>query len=207
MILFLTAFILLLIVGGFFILGFYTVTRGEIVVQPDGTEIEEKELLGDWQIFWEQVNYKKKIYYEGDQLAFKLKILEQLKPAYMNLISFSTPERKSIFFDVVPTEAEVRDIEFTLNCHVYKNENIIFLYEEIPVYRFSEWVRKMTNCFVCLSGWMGTIIYFTATYFYPDIFNLSIHPYAQKILFWVVYCVSLAFVNKVFKENFSDKQK
>ena len=206
MIPFLTAFILMLITGSIFILGFHTVTRGEIKKLPNGEEIEEKELLGSWQIFWEQVDSEKRIYYEGDQLEFKLKVLEQLKPAYVNEISFSTSQRKSLFFNSMPSDAEVRDIEFTLNCHVFKNDTVVFLYDVIPVYRFPEWVRKMTNCYLCLSGWMGTLYYFWMLYFYPTIFNIDVNAHAQAFCFWIIYCVSLVFINKLFKENFHNNQ-
>lgn len=207
MINFLIAFLLMLISGSIFILGFYTITRGEIKVLPNGEKIEEKEIFGDWQLFWESIESYRKVYYEGKQLEFKLKILEQLKPAYMEEVSFSTQEKKSLYFNNIPTDAQTRDIEFTLSCNVYKNENIIFLYDEEPIYRFSEWVRKITNCYVCLSSLGGTFFYFMATYFYPNIFSLYIHPRTEKFVFWVIYCISLAFVNKFFKENFANKQK
>lgn len=208
MITFLITFLLLLISGSIFILGFYTITRGEIKINPNGDEIKEKEIFGGWQLFWESIVGYEKIFYSGKQLEFKLKILEQLKPAYMGLISFSTKqEKRSLYFETIPTEAEIRDIEFILNCHVFQKENIVFLYDEEPIYRFSDWVRKITNCYVCLSSVGGTIYYFLMLHFYPNIFDLSVNPKASKFVFWVVYCVSLSFVNKAFKENFANKQK
>lgn len=197
----------MLLSGSIFILGFFTITRGIIITLPNGNEEKEKEIFGEWQIFWEEIKLQRKNFYEGDQLEFKLKILEQLKPAYMDEITFSTPDRKSLFFNTPPTPAQIRDIEFSLNCKVFKNELVIFLYDEIPVYRFPEWVRKITNCYVCLSSLGGTFYYFTVTHFFPDIFSHTVFLFAAKICFWIVYCISLSFVNKVIKENFDIDKK
>lgn len=199
MITFLISFLLLLFSGSIFILGFYTITRGRIAILPNGEEEPEKEIFGSWQLFWEYIERYKKVFYEGDQLALKLKILEQVKPAYMGEVSFSTPDRKSLFFSNQLTDYQIRDIEWVLQCKVFKNDEVIFLYDEYPVYRFSEWVRKITNCHVCLSGWVGTLYYFSVLNFYPFI--------EHKYFFWVVYCISLSFVNKVIKENFDNEKK
>lgn len=199
MITFLISFLLLLLSGSIFILGFYTITRGRIAILPNGEEEPEKEIFGSWQLFWEYIERYKKVFYEGDQLALKLKILEQVKPAYTGEVSFSTTDRKSLFFSNPLTDYQIRDIEWTLQCKVFKNSEVVFLYDEYPVYRFSEWVRKITNCHVCLSGLLGTLYYFSVLYFYPFI--------EHKYFFWIVYCISLSFVNKAIKENFDKEIK
>lgn len=207
MIHFLITFLLMLLSGSIFILGFYTITRGKIITLPNGDTEEEKEILGNWQLFWEEVlKYNKQFYY-GDQLEFKLKILEQLKPAYMGEVDFSTKGRKSLIFNKKLLPHEIRDIEFSLNCKIFSNEEIIFLYDEVPVYRFSEWVRKITNCYVCLSSLGGTFMYWSYVYFFPNIFSDLFNPTAAKVFFWIAYCISLSFVNKVIKENFDNEQK
>src|ERR1700735_400193 len=132
MINFLITFLLMLLSGSIFILGFFTITRGKIVVLPNGNEEKEKEIFGEWQLFWEDIKGYRKVFYSGKQLEFKLKILEQLKPAYMGEITFSTKEKMSLYFNAPPTDAEIRDIEFSLNCHVFKNDTVIFLYDEYP---------------------------------------------------------------------------
>lgn len=207
MINFLITFLLLLLSGSIFILGFFTITRGKIIILPNGEEQKEKEIFGEWQLFWEDIIRYKKVFYEGEQLEFKLKILEQLKPAYINDISLSTKEKKSLFFKIPPTDAEIRDIEFSLNCKVFKNSEVIFLYENEPIYKFSEWVRKITNCYICLSSIGGTFYYWIFMYFYPAIFNQAVNPSLCKTIFWVIYCISLAFLNKVIKENFDNDKK
>lgn len=197
----------MLLSGSIFVLGFFTITRGKIIILPNGTEQKEKEILGDWQLFWEDVVKYKKVFYEGKQLEFKLKILEQLKPAYMGEITFSTKDKMSLFFNTPPTDAEIRDIEFNLNCHVFKNDTVIFLYEEEPVYRFPEWVRKITNCYVCLSSMGGTFYYWSLQYFYPNMFYNTSNPSLCKLFFWIIYCISLSFINKTIKENFDSDKK
>ena len=201
MIHFFVIFLLMLLSGSIFILGFFTITRGKIIILPNGEEQEEKEIFGDWQLFWERVYYKK-IYYEGEQLRFKLKILEQVRPVYVGFVEISR-EKKSLIFANKLEPYEIRDIEFALNCNVLYNDVAMFLYNEEPVYVFSEWVRKITNCYVCLSGWMGTIYYFTVLHFFPDF----IVGTTQKIVFWVIFCISLSFVNKSIKEYFDNSQK
>lgn len=207
MITFLITFLLLLLSGSIFILGFFTITRGKIIILPNGKEEKEKEIFGEWQLFWEDTKGYKKVFYEGKQLEFKLKILEQLKPLYMGVISFSTVDKRSLFFKIPPTDAEIRDIEFSLNCSIFKNSEVIFLYDEYPMYRFPEWVRKITNCHICLSGWMGTLWYWTLNYFYPNLFINSTNPSLCKAVFWIIYCISLSFINKVIKENFDNEKK
>lgn len=207
MLILLITFLLMLLSGSIFILGFFTITRGKIIILPNGKEQKEKEIFGEWQLFWEDIVRYQKVFYEGEQLEFKLKILEQLKPAYINEISFSTKDKKSLFFKIPPTDAEIRDIEFSLNCKVFKNAEVIFLYENEPVYKFSEWVRKITNCYICLSSIGGTIYYLILMYIYPAIFNVSFYPTLCKTIFWIIYCVSLSFVNKVIKENLDREKK
>lgn len=207
MINFLITFLLLLLSGSIFILGFFTITRGKIIILPNGKEEKEKEIFGEWQLFWEDIVRYQKVFYEGEQLEFKLKILEQLKPAYINEISFSTKDKKSLFFNTPPTDAEIRDIEFSLNCKVFKNSEVIFLYENEPVYKFSEWVRKITNCYICLSSCGGTFYYWIFMYFYSAIFNQATHPTLCKTIFWIIYCVSLSFLNKTLKEFFDKENK
>lgn len=196
----------MLLSGSIFILGFFTITRGKIVILPNGNEEKEKDIFGEWQLFWEDIKGYKKVFYEGKQLEFKLKILEQLKPAYMGEITFA-PEKRSFIFNTPPTDAEIRDIEFSLNTNIFKNSEVCFLYDEYPIYRFPEWVRKITNCHICLSSLGGTFYYFLITHFYPYIFINSTNPQVSKIVFWVIYCISLSFVNKVVKEKFDGDKK
>src|ERR1035437_5688834 len=198
---FLITFLLMLLSGSIFILGFYTITRGKKLVLPNGTEEIEKEIFGDWQLFWEDIIKYQKVFYSGKQLEDKLKILEQLKPEYKGYISL-TKEKRSLVFNDSPMPEMIRDIEFSLNTNTLQKEEIVFLYDEFPVYRFSEWVRKITNCYVCLSSIGGTIFYWIITYFFPAIFQYSQNPILCKIVFWVIFCVSLSFVNKTIKEFF-----
>lgn len=192
----------MLLSGSIFILGFFTITRGKVLVLPNENEEEEKEIFGAWQLFWEQVVRYDKIFYSGKQLEFKLKILEQFRPMLRDHISL-TEEKKSLIFDYQPTKAEVRDIEFNLNCKGWQKDDILFLYDEYPVYKFSEWVRKITNCYVCLSSLGGSFYYWLLMYKYPEMLPSTI----WKLVFWVIYCVSLSFINKVIKENFDNEKK
>jgi hypothetical protein len=208
MITFFITFLLMLLSGSIFTLGFFTITRGKIITLPNGNEVEEKEILGSWEIFWMQIERYEKVFYYDKQLEFKLKVLEQLKPAYMGLITFSNDkEKKSLFFDTMPNDSEIRDIEFSLNCNVFKHGAVIFLYDEIPVYRFSEWVRKMTNCHVCLAGWLGGLYYLLLIKLFPDAIVFEHHSILCKTIFLIIYCISLAFVNKSIKEFFDNDKK
>lgn len=202
---FLISFLLMLLSGSIFILGFFTITRGKELLMPDGTKTIEKEVLGSWQLFWEHVKGYKRVYYYDSQLEFKLKILEQLKPEHKENIKLAR-EGKSLMYNRHLHPHEIRDLEFSLNTNVLYNDVAIFLYDEFPIYRFPEWVRKITNCYVCLSSIGGTFFYWFINYSYPYLFNWSLHQTICKICFWVVYCVSLAFLNKIIKENF-DKEK
>ena len=206
MITFLITFLLMLLSGSIFILGFFTITRGKIIILPNGKEEKEKEIFGEWQLFWEGIDRYQKVFYAGEQLEFKLKILEQLKPAYMGEISFA-PEKRSLIFRTPPTAAEIRDIEFSLNCKSFQKDEVLFLYEDEPLYRFSEWVRKITNCYICLSSIGGTFYYWILMYFYPNLFLDSTYPTLCKTIFWIIYCVSLSFLNKIIKENLDEQKK
>lgn len=206
MIIFLITFLLMLISGSIFVLGFYTITRGKISILPNGEKEIEKEIFGDWQLFWEDIIKYKKVFYSGKLLEDKLKILEQLKLAYIGEITL-TQEKKSFIFNIPPTEIVIRDIEFLLNTNIIQKNEVVFLYDEFPVYRFSEWVRKITNCYVCLSSIGGSIFYWTLLYFYPAIIPDNPNRTLCKFIFWVIYCVSLSFVNKTLKENLDEEKK
>lgn len=192
-----TAFLLLLFLGSLFCLGFYTITRGKIITMPDGTEVEEKEIFGSWQLFWEHELKPKKIFYSGEQLVQKLRELEQVNSNYIGAISFAT-EKRSFIFEKEPQDEIIRDIESILNVRVLRKEEVCFLYNEYPVYKFPQWVRKITNCYVCYAGWGGTFIYW--------LFNYKFHFFHPAIIFWVIYCVSLAFANKLINKIFDNNQ-
>lgn len=196
---FLIGFILLLLVGSLFILGFHTITRGKYVVLPNGEKEKEVEIFGFWQLFWEDIIKYKRVYYKGEQLEFKLKVLEQLRPALIGKVELSD-EGYSLIFDSKLNYSQLRDIEFSLNSKIQYNEIAMFVYEEYPVYRFPEWLRKMTNCFVCQAGWLGTTFYWVYVSFFP-FFDVSAF---QKVLIWVVFCISLSFVNKIIKQNLDE---
>lgn len=202
MVVFLFEFLFMLLSGSIFILGFFTITRGKIVILPNGNKTEEKEFLGSWQLFWEQVEFDKKVFYEKEQLEWKVKILEQMKPAYMGTIEIAKGGNSLIFKDKLE-EWEIRDMEFTLNCNVFRNDEYIFLYDKLPQYRFPEWARKITNCYVCLSSIGGSLWYWLFIFKYPNF----IAGTTTRLTFWVIFCISLSFVNKVIKENLDNDKK
>src|SRR6185369_11016835 len=75
----LTFFITILLLIGFsslFILGFYKLTRHQLVVMPNGQLKTEGFVLKWWSEFWEDVFTYRMIKYEGEQLEQKYKILK-----------------------------------------------------------------------------------------------------------------------------------
>lgn len=196
MIHFLIGFLLLIFAGSLFILGFHTITRGKYVVLPNGEIEKDVEIFGFWQLFWEDIKSYNKVYYREEQLRFKLKILEQLRPSLIGKVKMS-PEEYSLIFSDKLNASQLRDIEFSLNSKVHYNEIALFVYEEYPIYRFPEWVRNITNCYVCLSSIGGSIFYWVYASYFP-FFDL---PTFQKVVLWITYCITLSFVNKIIKLN------
>lgn len=196
---FLTTLLLLLFSSSLFSLGFYTITRGKYITMPDGTLEKEKEIFGEWQLFFEHYSKVRRVYYNQERLETYLFVLHQTSDKWNNHLLLS-PEKESLLVspDLPISWEDIKEIESVLNLKVLYKDGIMFLYEEYPVYDFSEWVRKMTNCPICMGGgWIATIVYWTYLQFNPVFITETI----WRILFYPVFCISLAFVNKVIKDN------
>ena len=62
----LASYFILIILGSFFVMGFYLITRGSEIIQEDDTVIYRGKILKRWSIFWEQIKQIKRCYYPLD---------------------------------------------------------------------------------------------------------------------------------------------
>lgn len=201
MITFFITIFLLLAFSSLFILGFYKLTRHQVVVMPNGRLTTEGFLLKWWSEFWEHIEGYSQIRYEGDQLEEKYKILVAANKKLSTRV-FVNAERLSLGItnDYVLTKEDRSFVEEYLQVKTCKNGGNLFLYLEEPQYRFPEWIRlPISGCSICMSGpyAYGGMIYWLFVHFQKDTFSLASHPQTLQWLLFIPFCIVLSFVNYV----------
>lgn len=199
---FLQFYFLLLMAGGLFIAGFFLITRGSIIVQPDGTEKKVGKLLKGWYFFWFKISSYQKVYYKGEELQKILAQMAQFLPckATLNEESRSFNVTCDIADKIVAIE-ERFDVKLLVNSRrTAQISNDVFVYKVEPVYVYSDWVRDMmAGCVTCHSSWLGTLIYWVAIFFMRSevvsfITSWTSLPILLLLVFNVVYCMSLSWL-------------
>lgn len=181
MLYFIVTYFLLLVTGSAFILGWYFVTRSG-------------QLLGFWEHYWEGIVDHKRIYYEDEGLEERLMFILKTQKSMRGKLELA-PEGKSILVKNQLTDDEIFAINDTAGLMEVKDNEIIFLYENDPVFKFPTWVRKVTSgCPPCMSSLYGSVFWWTVVLLQNDMFSWT-NSAAAPVVFWLFYCTTLVFMN------------
>lgn len=199
---FLLEFLAMLLIGMLVISGFYIITRGEKSVQPDGKIRYTGKIFKQWSLFWEQTNGTHLVYYSGETLAEKYRVLvsynsmlaaklEVLDGQVLRIIREDSISYEDMFYikEVLACEAGVK---------VSGSDQHIYLYLKEPIYYFPEWIRyPLSQCPPCMASVGGTLIYWPFILMLGSVYNWSIYPTMAYLFFWVVYMLALSALNKL----------
>lgn len=209
MIEFFTVYFLMLLFGAIIITGWFLISRGDIIIQPDGKKKRSGLLFKSWQLFWEQPKGTITTQYKGGQL-YKLKreLIQTAKnEGYTGTFMFfddfilTTQDIKPF---ISALEHQIRDLKIEIldNGKEKSNDKSVglTLYKKERGYRFPEWLRDvMAGCITCHASIYGTVIFWGVVFvFGTEMFSSFKHQTVGIILTWFSYCFSLAFLNTFF---------
>jgi len=199
---FLLSFIVLLLVSSFFIVSWYQITRHWIVIQPNGKEKVEGDLLKWWSYYIEKVKRVYMLYYIGEPLHHKFSELNRLLPNIGNKLTLDNDQHFKI--KVGLSEKELSDMSAVLSCKLQVGNNNIILYQEEPIYYLPKWaIKPLSGCYKCMASVYGSLFYWGIFYFVQDAFIWSNSPILAKFIFFNVFLITLYGLNCVIgKKSF-----
>lgn len=201
---FIIFFTLLIPISSFFIVSFYDITRHYIVIQPDGKEKIEGDLLKYWSVFWDKIKRIDKKYYSGGSLEYKLSELKRLLPPIGNKFEI-VPEKTSLLLlsEQTTTADEQERMKAVLTCTIEVNGDYFFLYLEEPIYYIPDILRKPFNgCVRCMANPFGSAIWLSINYLYNP-FSWTNHKIFAFFFFYMIFLITLVKVNSIiFKRTF-----
>lgn len=214
MIRFLIFYLLVLLVGGIVIAGWYGITRGSWERTPDDKLKFKGKIFKGWLKFFD---YHRTIYGMNNATYYSGRALRELMlkmEISMGISTFTTmPEKKysfseedkCIFLGTPNLVAYFNERFFAfgyqndVSMRIEKNNNgesaRVYFLKHKKQYRFPEWIRKpLATCIYCFGSLYGSIVWWV-------IANISIHlPYFRHYplwvfwAFWVPYCISLSII-------------
>jgi hypothetical protein len=197
-VLFLVAYLMLIIIGTLVVGGWFFVTRGSIETLPDGTRMQKGKIFRSWYFFWmQEKSPKRKIYYTGAQL--RLLARQQLAPYFgwgnMVVNDSSLELVGGDFRKMIGQVENDLNIKFLCKGPVLDGDAQIYsIFREFTVYRFPEWVRHpLAQCATCFSSIYGSLFYWGMIPFLGrDLYSWAQMPILAMIFFWVCFCFSLS---------------
>jgi len=212
----------LIFLSALIINGFFSITRGRWELNPDGTKYWTGKIFKGYHK-WLQRHTVEHIPYGNDEW---LKIYFQLKSYFQDKDILTVFENGM----VVKKMDELRTTTFfafalakgiKVNLKTAPGENkeanlIIAAYKPVNKYKLPEWIRDpLGDCITCMASVFGTLLWvfwlLLATHInavYPTktlILFLSIGV-GYKMVLWVFFCFSLAYVNE-FILNLNNRLK
>lgn len=207
---FFITYFLFLLASSVLITAFFCITRGYTETQPDGTIRRYGKILKGYYFFWFKEKGIKQTKYVDDELAV---LVWRMKEYYTEsivllgnaletnaVISFKTQES---FVALIPLLRQKLEVKFKVEEHL-NHKVVVSAFTEEPVYIFPDWLRTiMAGCITCTPTVYGNIIYWGAILFfkkstlYTSLFFCFNNVYSGIILVWLVYWISLAWLNTV----------
>lgn len=188
---------ILLFLSGFINIGWYLITRGEKVQQPDGSFKVRGKLFRAWSLFWERTTHIKMVFFKGDYLSDKWYLLQNTRPKVSAKLDI-TNERLNLQIKEPLSYTEKLTISEILNCGVLEKDGYLSLYQEEQVYYFPEWIRyPLSQCPPCMASVYGTLLYWPMIILQQDLFIWSQYPSLAAFYFWILFCTALSALNKM----------
>lgn len=198
-----------LLAGALLIVGFFAITRGNEITQPDGSIKRVGKIFKGWFFYWFKERADKlKVYYRDEELIKMIAQIRAIKAAADIKVYFEDDKGKNRLVSGVAkgvidgyfwAEVEAR---FNVKIDAVKTfvpENggsdfaymIFKIYKEERNYVFPWYMRDMmAGCVTCHSSWLGSICFWI-----PAIIGLY-GPLSMThlIMLWITYCISQAFI-------------
>jgi hypothetical protein len=204
-ILFMVAYLLMLIIGTLTVAGWFFITRGSTEILPNNNLLRKGKIFKGWFFFWMQEKHERsRIYYTGAQLRILVnEFKSQLRDKYnecavtvhdasIDLRDMDPNNRKNM---LAKLEAELQ-IKFSFKGYTDEGKTIasFSIYKEFIQYRFPEWVRHpLAQCATCFSSIYGSLFYWIVIHFLgEDLYSWARLPILAMLFFWVVFCLSLS---------------
>lgn len=212
MIYFILFFLLVLIVSSIFINGFFLITGGEWVRRYDDKLVWKGKIFSFYQKFLLKYTIERMPYKGKEWVRRWLKIKNYFKDEeIINLtdggVEVKALSKKRIFN--LYAYAEAAGVNVTVQ--EVKNEgsgyvnNFVMVFEEVRRYKYPLWLTSaIGTCITCMSSVFGTILFLFwnrlanefIDYNYIEIY--VIQPFWIKGLTWILFCISLAYLNELF---------
>jgi hypothetical protein len=213
MINFIFLFIMLLIVSSIFINGWFAITRGRWEVKADGSKVWVGKIFNFWHKFLQQHTMEVE-YYIGDEFMKQFcKIRDYFKDDevvkfFNTAVVVKTMNEKKVAF--LFSYAALKGVQLSVGDYKESNNNemIISIYKEVPKYKYPYWITDPLGlCITCLSSVYGTLIWIfwvmlakdiNALYCTKTIAMFIALSFWYKAALWVIFCMSLAYLNDLF---------
>lgn len=210
---FILFYLVLILLSGLIVNGFFAITRGRWELNPDGTKYWTGKILKGYHK-WLQRHTVEHIPYGNDEW---LKIYFQLKSYFQEKDILTVFENGM----VVKKMDELRTTTFfafalskgiKVNLKTAPGENreqniIIAAYKTVNKYTLPELLRDpLGECITCMASVFGTLLWvfwlFLANHinsFYPTpVLTVFLGiGFGFKILLWILFCVILAYINEL----------
>lgn len=198
---FILFYCILLLIGTLAITGFYIVTRGERNVLPDGRIRLTGKIFKRWSLFWERTTGVQRLYFQNDRLKEKYKWLcdyNSFLAAKLEISADSNRLEISGQQDVTPEDlGYIRDM-LMCDVHLDRAGRSLSLSVDEPIYYFPEWLRfPLSQCPPCMASVGGSLIYWSLIFLPQYPYAWSSSPEIAYFLFWLLYMLSLAALNKL----------
>lgn len=197
---FLAFFILFLCLSALIIIGFYIITRGERSIQPNGGVRLKGKIFKRWSLFWERTIGTTPVYISEEQLKEKYRwirecnqdIGDKLRPNAIgtSLEILGTLQYKDLLY-----------IQDVCRCNTRVDAaGVLFLFVDEPQYYFPEWLRyPLSQCPPCMASIGGSLLYWPVMLLAANTLDWTSAPHgAVYCYFWVLFCLALSALNKLF---------
>lgn len=206
---FILTFLILTIVSSGAIVGWFLCTRGSWEITPDGKWKKTGMIFKYWSLFFEQYRKTKKVYYIGKPLADKYTLVSKIRPDLIpgkyciDILEydgyFGSPLNKYPI-----EEKDLNALKDLLLVEIeWDVENKRFrFYQDEPVFDWPEWIQKpLSSCPGCMAGPYGTAMWLVFLKLQRGAFNWTDSPLLAKICFYVVFLLTLSYLNTLLKQK------
>lgn len=210
---FLQIFAFWILISSWFIVGWYTITRGHYELQPDGSQKKVGNVFMGWSFFWEKINRYDRAYYDYAQSKEKFNYLKAVRPDVADKFVWDFGWHLHVPQELF-TAVDQKIIEDTVNSRGVIEPKIINseagsriiqeyrLYLEVPVYYFPWWVRyPLSECPICMSSVYGSLLWWLFVWFQVDAFSWTSSEKEAYFVFWIIFCITLSATNKFFNSK------
>jgi len=207
-------FLIYLLIGALATTGWFAITRGRKEKLPDGTQVQKGKLFKGWYFYWTATTGKKNINYKGESLRRLHDLYLSEYGSDMFLLKVDQTESFLIFSDQYSVDQRIinkslflqkkQEFESRLDCLCRVDGEAVVCYKEYSVYRFPEWVRDpLAECATCFASLYGSVLYWVPIWLRKEpSFTWAAQPLFASLFFWIVYCMSLAFLNTGLAKKF-----